>query len=416
MKNKRFAILVSVVTAMLAVLPTGCQTARIDGEYTNVNSDVYSQSNNYVASTYTKSETANASELDSDEEENSDTDSTDTSSIKSTDTEKAESQKAESENTQSKKEESKPTESKKEDTTVTLESVQGKNIEDAKKYFDSKGLKYKVTEQYSDSVEKGKVISQNPSADTKAKKGDEIEIIVSKGSEPKEQPKVEEPKVEENTPAPVNNNMVQVPDFVGKTLDEAVNQINSLGLYYTASYSFDNNVPKGTVISQNPGGNSEVAKGTRITMIVSDGAEPEQVTTYYEYSVTDGGAANNQGGGGTTATYSNGPKYEGFWYSFRPYINIECNDGVNYEINARWTSGAYSGGRWKITATYNPTNDRLEYTNGKYYIYDISASGKESLTLQDGNTSGYLIRYSDNELYWHDSANSQLDSATFKKQ
>lgn len=280
-------------------------------------------------------------------------------------------------------------------------------------------MKYNVKEEYSDSVEKGKIISQNLSADTKVKEGSEVEIIVSKGAEPKEEPKeepkTEEPKEEESTPAPVSSNIVQIPDVVGKTFDNAANEISALGLYYTASYSFDKNVPKGTVISQTPGGGTEAAKGSRVTMVVSDGAEPEQVTTYYEYTITENDTANNQGGD-NTVTYSNGPEYVGFWYSFRPYINIECNDGVNYEINARWSGSATIGVYWHITAAYNPVTDRLEYSNGKYYYYEYSTSGKEKRTLLNSNTSGYLKRYSDSELYWYDSADSSMSSDPFKKQ
>lgn len=397
---KRTTLFVTVLAAVIAALSTGCGAQRVDGDNTLKN-NVVSQTNDYFSSV--------SYDYDYDED--------DYSSIDEEEEKEESSQNEES----SKEEEASKNESSskaEEDSKFVIDSVKGKTLDEAKDYFESKGLKYKVEEKYSDSVDEGKIISQTPEKGSDVKKGSEIIVVVSKGKEQKEEPPKEEAPAEEAAaPAQSSSNIVTVPDVVGKSLDDAANVISADGLYYTANFTFDSNVPKGQVISQEPGGGSEVSKGSRVTMIVSDGEEPqqEQVITYYEYSVTDGGSGGSGGSNNNTTTYDNGPKYVGTWTSFRPYINIECDDGVNYVINARWSGSAYNGICWKITATYNPVTDRLEYTNGKYYYYEISASGRESRTLRDGNTSGYLDRHSDSELYWYDSADSRMSNDPFKK-
>ena len=150
--------------------------------------------------------------------------------------------------------------------------------------------------------------------------------------------------------------------------------------------------------------------GAVVTAAYNNG-KTQNVTSNTTFSGFDGSKTGTQT---ITATYSG--KTATFTVTVTA-VTVSSLTLVSKPTKTTYNVGeSFSSSGAKITATYNPTNDRLEYTNGKYYIYDISASGKESLTLQDGNTSGYLIRYSDNELYWHDSANSQLDSATFKKQ
>ena len=41
-----------------------------------------------------------------------------------------------------------------------------------------------VTQQYSDSVERGKVISQSIAQDTEVKKGDSVSLVISRGKDP----------------------------------------------------------------------------------------------------------------------------------------------------------------------------------------------------------------------------------------
>ncbi len=74
----------------------------------------------------------------------------------------------------------------KEDTTVEVPDLRGCTKSEAKKKLEDRGLVLgSVTEQYSDSVAKGKVISQGYSVGSKAEKGTSVSIVISLGAETK---------------------------------------------------------------------------------------------------------------------------------------------------------------------------------------------------------------------------------------
>lgn len=65
---------------------------------------------------------------------------------------------------------------------------------------------------------------------------------------------------------------VTVPDFSGKTVDEATQSANAKGIgIYEASTEASDDVPEGQIISQDPVAGSQVAKGTTINVTVSTG-------------------------------------------------------------------------------------------------------------------------------------------------
>lgn len=74
--------------------------------------------------------------------------------------------------------------------TVTLDNLIGMTRKEAESYLKNKGLKVKITEEYSDTVDKDRVISQSPSPYKEVKVGSTVNITVSKGEDPakKERP------------------------------------------------------------------------------------------------------------------------------------------------------------------------------------------------------------------------------------
>ena len=113
-----------------------------------------------------------------------------------------------------------------------------------------------VTEQCSDTVAAGSVISQNPVAGTAVTEGTTVNLVVSSG------------------PCPV-----AVPDVVG--LDEASAEaaIAAAGLEVsTVTETCDDVVPAGSVISQDPAGGASVAPGTAVNLVVSTGPCTSNVT------------------------------------------------------------------------------------------------------------------------------------------
>ncbi len=105
-------------------------------------------------------------------------------------------------------------------------------------------------EVFSNTIPKGFVIGSKPKVGTKVKRNSVVNIIVSKGVE-----------------------TFLIPSYVGLGGEQALNELTDLGFNVESSYSFSENILAGTVISQNPSGNSRAPKGTSINLFVSKGTE-----------------------------------------------------------------------------------------------------------------------------------------------
>lgn len=136
---------------------------------------------------------------------------------------------------------------------VKVPDVVGKSSSDAQSTIIGQGLLVSVTEDYSDTVEKGKVISTNPVSGTKVDKGATISIVVSLG--PKEV-------------------LVTVPGVQNMSRSQAESAMVSEGLNVHIVEEYSSSVTADYVISQSAPKGSQVAKGTTITIVVSLGPEP----------------------------------------------------------------------------------------------------------------------------------------------
>lgn len=65
-----------------------------------------------------------------------------------------------------------------------IDDLKGKTKDQANEYASDRGLVLKITEEYSDTVDKDKVISQNPAAGSSSNKGDTLNVVISKGTDP----------------------------------------------------------------------------------------------------------------------------------------------------------------------------------------------------------------------------------------
>jgi serine/threonine-protein kinase len=103
---------------------------------------------------------------------------------------------------------------------------------------------------YSNTVAKGLVISTNPKAGTKLKKGALVDLKISKGPQP-----------------------IAVPKVTGKSLAQAKSQLASLGLTATSTEKYSNSVARGIVMSQAPTGGTLPPRGL-VRLVVSKGPAP----------------------------------------------------------------------------------------------------------------------------------------------
>lgn len=135
--------------------------------------------------------------------------------------------------------------------TREVPDVTGKTQAEAKTALTVAGFKLGiVTEEASDTVEEGKVISQDPLAGSNAEKNTTVNIVISKGKE-----------------------QVDVPSLVGKSANEAGSICASLGLNFNVSdRQYSSSVPEGQIISQNPSG-GKISKGSTINCVVSLGQD-----------------------------------------------------------------------------------------------------------------------------------------------
>lgn len=128
--------------------------------------------------------------------------------------------------------------------------VVGQKVADAKKEIKDTNLAVgEITRKFSDTVEQGLVISAKPKADTSVSPDTRVDLVVSKGLPP-----------------------AIVPNLVGASTDSAQKQLDRLNLEYDESgEEYDNRMPAGAVISQDPVSGASVPQGSTVSVVVSLG-------------------------------------------------------------------------------------------------------------------------------------------------
>jgi serine/threonine-protein kinase len=109
----------------------------------------------------------------------------------------------------------------------------------------------------SSEVERDRVISTDPEADTEVAEGETIRVVVSDG--PPE---------------------TTVPTVTGQTVDQADDSLAAANLEVGAiAYQYDPTAPAGTVISTSPAAGDSVTEGSSVALVVSQGPEPTPTPT-----------------------------------------------------------------------------------------------------------------------------------------
>ena len=130
-----------------------------------------------------------------------------------------------------------------------------------------------VTYDYSDSVEKGMVISQTVEPGTKASAGTSISITVSNGPKPEEK--------------------IEVQSFVGQQESALKSWASSKGLYTNISDSqYSDSYTKGCIISMTPSSGT-VSKGGTISYVISLGSKSQDSNNTGNNGDNSGNSGNN---------------------------------------------------------------------------------------------------------------------------
>jgi len=134
------------------------------------------------------------------------------------------------------------------ETELSELNLVGTDGESAKKTLTEKGFSVEEKSEYSDTMEKGKVVRLSPE---KVKKGDTVTIILSLGKEPEK---------------------VKMPDLTYNTEDSAKQALTEVGLTLgTVTKEHSDTVPQGQVIRQSVSNGTEIEKGKSVDLVLSDG-------------------------------------------------------------------------------------------------------------------------------------------------
>ncbi len=141
--------------------------------------------------------------------------------------------------------------------TVAVADVQNMSQADATAALLKQQLKVgNVTSVASSDAQKGKVVKQNPSANTRADVGSAVDLQIGAGV-----------------------SAVVVPNLNGLTGQQATAQLQALNLKVDETTKASNDVDKGKVISQNPTTNTSVKPGTTVSIVVGAGQSYTSIPT-----------------------------------------------------------------------------------------------------------------------------------------
>lgn len=139
---------------------------------------------------------------------------------------------------------------------VMVPVVAGKSELSAKILLKEVGLTSRVTSRFSESIEIGTTISTNPESGQKIRKGQSVNIYISKGKE----------------------RYVLPSELVGMDPNVARDLLTSLTLVTSRTQSiFSSKIPIGKVVSTKPEIGTQVKRATNITLLISRGPAPVPV-------------------------------------------------------------------------------------------------------------------------------------------
>jgi serine/threonine-protein kinase len=132
--------------------------------------------------------------------------------------------------------------------SVKIPPVRNKPAAQAQKVLEKADLQVATEKQASKDVAAGKAITTDPPPGTEVECKASVTLIVSRGQ-----------------------NLITLPSELGVSQEVARSQLEDLGLIVNVDTT-DSDEPQGTVIDQDPAGGTQVARGDRVTIVVSNGA------------------------------------------------------------------------------------------------------------------------------------------------
>ena len=202
---------------------------------------------------------------------------------------------------------------------VVVPSTVGATQEEVKAALDPLGLTFVIAEKrYSEDISEGRVIESSPEGGGRVEQGGSVNLVISKGPE-----RYLIPKLAGLTPAAAANVLAKLPlnvapiveefnetipngyvidslpasgtqvkrsasvtirvskgieqialaSYVGKSSDQALNELSEAGFVVTSEYGFSETRLAGEVISQKPEGGKSINKGSGVALLISKGSQ-----------------------------------------------------------------------------------------------------------------------------------------------
>ncbi len=222
--------------------------------------------------------------------------------------------------------------------TVKVPDMKGKDAKDAQETLKNAGFDVSVKYDYSDEIEKDKVISTDPKADSDVPEGAKITLIVSNGKEITE---------------------TIVPDLKGKTKKEAKKLLEDAKLELgEVTEEVSEDVEAGKVIRQSIAANTSVTTGNKVDITISKGTEKK--TTSF------------------TASFSGDIENNG--YTFEEGETAKVKLVFNYDggkTNYTLLKGEYEGGAFPIDVGGCENVTGLSKNTGSCTLTVISSNGTD---------------------------------------
>lgn len=142
--------------------------------------------------------------------------------------------------------------------TIKVPSLAGKTLAEAKEILGDKLYIKIVAEDFSDTIKKGAIISQNPEADKDVNLNTVVSVAISKGK--------------------ASETEIIMPDVVFSPRVKARETLEKLGLKVVVKEEYSSTVPAGVVVSQSIPKGEKITADKVITIVVSNGVKPEITT------------------------------------------------------------------------------------------------------------------------------------------
>lgn len=228
-----------------------------------------------------------------------------------------------------------------------------------------KGLEWNITEQYSENIKSGYLISQYPERDTEVTKGTTIELTISKGPEEK---------------------FVSVSNYLGQNVDAAKSDLEALGLtVILEEQKTDRESEDGVVLKQSIKSGAKVSEGIEITLIYGRYTAPTNIdiSQYLSVGMALTDAINSLNTAGISYSISGGtpPESDMSLYTVKGFTNkIKQGETVKIQVEKTQATEPTDPNEGENDKTNTDSNADQNTNNGEAANTNVNVNKENDTT------------------------------------